>query len=126
MMRNTYLWLLQLITGALILVLLGIHLVTQHPAGLVILNQKFEAILGIVADNGERTTNAIANVRQSFSVSLYIFLLVAVVYHGISGLRGIILEIAPQKKAANIVTYSLIVFGIVTVVILVLSRFLLQ
>jgi len=125
-MRNTYLWLLQLITGALILVLLGIHLITQHPAGLVILNQKFEAILGIVADNGERTTNAIANVKQSFSVSLYIVLLVAVVYHGISGLRGIILEIAPRKKTEHIVTYSLIAFGIVTVVILVLSRFLLQ
>ena len=105
-MRSTYLWFLQLVTGILIAVLLGIHMVTQHLG----------AILGFFGvDAAEPTGWASMSERasQGIWVFLYIALLVFGLYHGINGLRGIILESTSSPKTSRVVTWVLIIFGII-------------
>ncbi|MFC2005345.1 hypothetical protein ACFLVG_00045 [Chloroflexota bacterium] len=105
-MRNTYLWFGQLITGILIAVLLGIHMVIQH----------LDAVLGFFGvDTGETTGWAamVDRASQGIWVGLYIALLAVGLYHGINGLRGIILESTSSAKTGRIVTWVLTVFGII-------------
>ena len=105
-MRSTYLWFLQLVTGVAIAVLLGIHMVIQH----------LDAVLGFFGvDVAESTSWAsmIGRTSQGIWVFLYIALLAVGLYHGINGLRRIILEATPSVKTERIVTWVLIIFGII-------------
>ena len=108
-MRNTYLWLLQLVTGVLIAVLLGIHLVLM----------RLDAILGFFGvDVTEPTSweSMLDRAGQGIWVGLYIALLAVGLYHGINGLRGIILESTPSVKTGRIVSWVLVVLGILVFV----------
>ena len=100
-MRNTYLWFLQLVTGVLIAVLLGIHMVRQH----------LDAALGITDPTAWGAMMERAS--QGAWVFLYIALLAVGLYHGINGLRNIILEVTPSVKTERIVTWVIIAFGII-------------
>ena len=100
-MRKTYLWLLQLVTGVLIAVLLGIHLVIMH----------LDAVLG--TPEPASWASMIGRAGQGIFAALYIALLAVGLYHGINGLRGIILESTPSAKTERIVTWVLIVIGII-------------
>ncbi|MFC1985364.1 hypothetical protein ACFLWC_00030 [Chloroflexota bacterium] len=105
-MRNTYLWLLQLVTGVLIAVLLGIHIALQH----------LDAVLGFFGvEVAEPTSWAsmIGRSSQGIWVGLYIALLAVGLYHGINGLRNIILEVTPSARAGRIVSRVIIAFGII-------------
>lgn len=105
-MRNTYLQLLQLITGVLIAILLSIHMVIMH----------LDAILGFFGvDVGEVTSweSMIDRSGQCLWASIYIALLAVVLYHGLNGLRNVILELTPSTKTMRIVTVIIILFGIV-------------
>ncbi len=105
-MRNTYLWLLQLVTGVLIAVLLGLHMVLQN----------LDDILGFFGVNITEPTSwesMIDRAGQGIWVGLYIALLAVGLYHGINGLRGIILELTPSARTERIVTWGLSVFGII-------------
>lgn len=105
-MRNTYLWILQLVTGVLIAAFLGIHIVIQH----------LDAVLGFFGvDVAEATSWAsmIDRASQGIWAGLYIALLAVGLYHGINGLRGIILESTSSAKTDRIVTRVLIAFGII-------------
>ena len=85
-MRNTYLWLLQLTTGVLIAVLLGIHMVLMH----------LDAILVFFSINATDPTAwgpMIERASQMIWVVIYIALLAVVLYHAGYGLRNIILEV---------------------------------
>ena len=100
-MRNTYLWLAQLVTGVLIAATLGIHMVWQH----------LSSILGISDPVAWESMMERAN--QGAWVFLYIALLAFGLYHGIYGLRGIVLEVTPSARTGRILTWVLIVFGII-------------
>ena len=105
-MRNTYLQFLQLVTGALIAILLGIHMVVMH----------LDAILGFFGvDVTEATSwNSMKDrAEQGIWVALYIALLAFILYHAFNGLRNIILELTPSAKSKRIVTWVVIVVGIV-------------
>jgi len=105
-MRNTYLWLLQLVTGILIAVLLGVHMVWMH----------LDAILGFFGiDVTESTSWASVQDRgsQGIWVGLYVALLAVVLYHALNGLRNIILELTPSARTERIVTWAIIAFGII-------------
>jgi len=104
-MRNAYSWLLQLISGVLIAVLLGIHMVLQH----------LDAILGFFGvDTVDLTgwSSMIDRASQGTFVALYIALLAVGLYHGVYGLRNIILETTPSARVKNIITWSFIILGI--------------
>ena len=105
-MRTTYLWLLQLVSGVLIAVLLGIHMVSIH----------LDDILGFFGvDVTEPTSwqSMIDRASQGTLVGLYIALLAIGLYHGINGLRGIILEVSLSARTERIITRVLIAFGII-------------
>lgn len=105
-MRNTYLQLLQLVTGILIAVLLGIHMVIMH----------LDAILGFLGVNITDTTSwtsMLERSRQGIWAGLYIVLLAVVLYHALNGLRNIILELTPSTMTERITTWAIIAFGII-------------
>ena len=105
-MRTTYLRLLQLFTGILVAVLLGIHFVLMH----------LDAILGFFGvDATEPFTweSMIGRASEGIFVALYIALLAFGLYHGIYGLRNIILEVTSSVKTGRIVTRVIIAFGII-------------
>jgi len=105
-MRNTYLQILQLVTGILIAILLGIHMVLMH----------LDAILGFFGiDVGEPASweSMIDRAGQGIWAGLYIALLAFIIYHAFNGLRNIILELTPSARTEHIVTWTIIVFGII-------------
>jgi succinate dehydrogenase hydrophobic anchor subunit len=105
-MRNTYLWLAQLVTGVVIVVLLGIHTAMQH----------LDAILGFFGVNIKDPTSwqsMIARSREVTWAAIYIALLAVVLYHALNGLRNLVLELTPSAQTERIVTWVIIAFGIV-------------
>ena len=105
-MRNTYLWILQLVTGVLIAVFLGIHMVIQH----------LDAVLdffGVNAAEATSWTSMIERSSQGIWVALYIALLAVGLYHGANGLRNIILEVTPSARTGRTVTWLIAAFGII-------------
>jgi len=105
-MRRTYLWLLQLVTGVLLAVFLGVHMVIMH----------LDAILGFFGVDAAEPTSwepMIERAGQGIWVVFYIALLAFVLYHGLNGLRNVILELTPSAKTERIVTRVIIAFGII-------------
>jgi len=108
-MRNTYLWFIQLITGVLIAVFLGLHMIVMH----------LDAILGffrIDVTDSTSWTSMIERSRQTMWAGIYIALLAFVLYHALNGLRNIILELSPSAKTERIITWVIIAVGIVAFV----------
>jgi succinate dehydrogenase hydrophobic anchor subunit len=92
-MRNTYLQFVQLITGILIAVLLGIHMVNMH----------LDAVFNLMK----------ARAQQVVFAGIYIALLVFALYHAFNGLRNIVLELTTSARADRAVTAVIIVVGVV-------------
>jgi succinate dehydrogenase hydrophobic anchor subunit len=109
-MRNTYLQILQLITGVCIAVLLGIHMVITH----------LDAILGFFGVDVIEPTSwqaMIGRAGQGVWVCLYIALLAFSLYHGLFGLRNIIIEMTTSVKIERFLTRVLIVFGVIAFIV---------
>jgi len=104
-MRNTYLQFVQFVSGALIAVLLGIHVVLMH----------LDIILGFFGSEVADVTaweSMIERSRQGLWVGIYIALLIFGLYHALNGLRNIILELTPSARISRIVTGVIIIIGI--------------
>jgi succinate dehydrogenase hydrophobic anchor subunit len=94
-------------SGAVIAILLGIHMVILH----------LDAVLGFFGIDATEPTSwqsMIERASQGIWVGIYIALLAFVLYHAFYGLRGIILEVTTSAKTGRIVTWALIVVGIIT------------
>ena len=102
MFRNVIEWYLQRITGALLLILLAAHFWVEHfmSAPLRRGDLTYEAILGRIANP----------YWQAIDIA---FLLVAL-YHGLNGLRNIILDYSRiGRTAARVSTVILVFLGVV-------------
>ena len=109
-MRNTYLQFIQFITGAVIAILLGIHIVYMH----------LDAILSFFGvDVAESTSfdSMMERSGQGIWAALYIALLIFGLYHALNGLRGIILELTSSPVTGRIVTWVIVVVGIVFLIL---------
>ena len=105
-MWRTRLHLLHMLTGILIAVLLGIHMVIQH----------LDAVLrffGATTTDPTSWGSMIARASQGIWVALYIALLAFLLYHALYGLRGVILEVTTSVKLERIITWSFIIIGII-------------
>ncbi|MEA2063933.1 MAG: hypothetical protein U9P14_09570 [Gemmatimonadota bacterium] len=82
-MRESTLWTLHLLTGCILAVVLGIHFGVMHLGGL----------FGI--DRAGVLTFASVSTRSGmpFYLVVYLVLLAAALYHGLYGLRSIVLEV---------------------------------
>ena len=83
-MRESTLWMLHLLAGAVMLTVLGIHFGVMHLGEL----------FGI--PRAEVLTFALVDVRSgmAFYLVVYLILLAAALYHGLYGFRSIIFEIS--------------------------------
>ncbi len=100
--ENTWLWLVKILTGPLLLILLGIHLTVNHFIG---------------TSHGLLTyADVVAYYRNPIIPIMEILFLAAVVTHSLSGLRGIILDLKPSRTILKILDVILVVFGISVVI----------
>lgn len=104
-MRNTYLQFAQFVSGGIIAVLLGIHVVVLH----------LDEILGFFGSEVVDVTAWEAMIERSGKglwVGIYIALLIFGLYHGLNGLRNIILELTPSVRVSRVITWVFIIIGI--------------
>jgi len=99
--ENTWLWLLKILTGTLLVILLGTHLVVNH----------------FVSENGLLTyADVIAYYQNPIIPIMEICFLAAVVSHSLIGLRGIILDLKPSRSLLKIIDTVLVLGGISVVI----------
>jgi succinate dehydrogenase hydrophobic anchor subunit len=99
--ENTWLWLLKIFTGPLLLILIAVHLTVNH----------------FIAETGLLTyTDVIAYYRNPLIPIMEIAFLAAVVTHSLSGLRGIILDLKPARNVLKILDWVMVIFGVSAVV----------
>lgn len=102
-MRETRLWLLFLGTGLLMLVLLGTHFALMHYS---------PVFYGQTVEEARSFTALVERGRQSAFLVIYILFLAAALYHGLYGLRGILLELPLARSAGRLVSGALLVVGL--------------
>jgi len=116
-MRNTYLQLVQLITGVLVAVLLGIHMVNMHlDAILTFFGVK--SFFGVDIARDPTVFNLMRDrSRTVVFAGIYIALLVFALYHAFNGLRNIVLELTPSARVERAVTGIIIFVGVVFLIL---------
>ena len=104
-MRDQKLWTWHLAAGAIILILLGLHMTIMH----------LDALLGIFNPAGGYPidwANVVAR-GQSLAFTLtYILLLGAALFHGLYGLRNILFELDPAPPLKKALSWVLILVGV--------------
>jgi succinate dehydrogenase hydrophobic anchor subunit len=98
--ETVWLWLIKLVTGPLLVVLLGIHLIVNH----------------FVANGGLMTyADVVAYYQNPIVPVMEIAFLAVVVTHSLIGLRGILLDLKPSRRLLRLIDWVLLVVGIVSV-----------
>lgn len=96
----TTVWIIQAVTGLLLIVLLGLHMIAHH----------------FVVEGGLRTyQDVIDYISNPVIFILEILFLIVVTPHAMLGLQGIALDLGPSKSAERVIIW---VFRILTVVVL--------
>jgi len=103
-MRESFWWLLQLVTGLLMIIALAIHMALMH----------WDMVLGWLGYNVGDVLSYSSVMSRAASVSwavFYVLLLALVVYHGFYGLRAVLLEWFPATAASRSITTIIIALG---------------
>lgn len=103
-MKNTYLQFAQLITGAVVGILLTIHMAVMH------LDAVF-GFFGIVNDTS--WASMMERARDGVWAGIYICLLAFGLFHALNGLRNILLELNLSGSAERVITWIIIAGGII-------------
>lgn len=99
--EGTWLWLAKIISGALVAVILFIHLVVNH----------------LVAPNGLLSYAEIVKYYQNPIIPVMEILFVTLaVPHALIGLRGIILDLKPTRAILNGINWLFSVVGVIAIV----------
>lgn len=100
--ENTWIWLIKIITGPLLVILLGLHFIVNH-------------YLGSMSSGLMTYDDVVAYFQNPIIPAIEILFLITVVTHSLIGLRGIVLDMNPSRKALNIVTWLLVILGVSSV-----------
>lgn len=104
-MRESTKWFLHIISGAIIIVVLGIHFCIMHFDDLL-------WYLGI----GFKDTLSFAAVsyrsKMLFHLIVYLILLGTALYHGFYGLRSILFELSLGTRLEKIVSIGITIIGV--------------
>jgi succinate dehydrogenase membrane anchor subunit len=93
-------WIVQAVTGLLLIVLLGLHMIAHH----------------FVVEGGLRSfQDVIDYISNPVIFVLEVLFLIVVTPHAMIGLQGIILDLGPSKSAERTIVW---IFRILTVVVL--------
>ena len=101
--ENTWIWLIKIVTGPLLMVLLLLHLVVNH-------------YLGSMSTGLMTYADVVAYFQNPIIPAIEILFLITVVTHSLIGLRGILLDLNPSRNTLNIVTWLFALFGVSAVV----------
>jgi succinate dehydrogenase hydrophobic anchor subunit len=102
-MRETRLWSLHLLAIPIIFVLLGMHLAIMHYA---------PVFYGMSVDKAREFGTMIERGKSIVQFVLYILLLIAGLYHGLYGLRGILRELPLTPTLIKVVDVGILSFGL--------------
>jgi succinate dehydrogenase / fumarate reductase membrane anchor subunit len=100
--ENTWLWLIKIVTGPLLLLVLGLHFTVNH-------------YLGSMSSGLMTYDDVIRYFQNPLIVPIEILFLVTVVTHCLIGLRGIVLDMNPSRSVLSIVTWLLVILGLFSV-----------
>ena len=100
--ENTWIWLIKIVTGPLLVIVLGLHFTVNH-------------YLGSMSSGLMTYDDVIRYFQNPIIVAIEILFLVTVVTHSLIGLRGIVLDMNPSRSILNIVTWLLVLLGISSV-----------
>ena len=98
-MRDRTLWTWHICAGVVILVFLGLHMTIMH------LNGTFPTFNNPFGGEAESWQNVAARAKSLFFTLTYVVMLGAALYHGLFGLRNILLELNPGaglRKGINV------------------------
>lgn len=97
----TTVWIIQAITGLLLIVLLGLHMIAHH----------------FIVEGGLRTFQDVVDyISNPVIFVLEVLFLVVVTPHAMLGLQGIVLDLSPSESAQRTIVW---IFRILTVLVLV-------
>jgi succinate dehydrogenase hydrophobic anchor subunit len=95
--ENTWLWMIKILTGPLLVILLLIHFLVNHFLG--------QTGLLTYAD-------VVAYYRNPIIPIMEVLFLAAVVTHSLIGLRGILLDLNPARRFLKVIDGALVLVGI--------------
>lgn len=104
-MRDRSLWTWHVAAGLVILVLLGLHMAIMH----------LDQTLGLFGTPGAEPIeweSVAARAGSAFFTVTYVLLLGAALYHGLYGLRNILLELNPGATLRRAINLGLSVLGL--------------
>ena len=104
-MRDQRLWTWHVGAGLAVLILLGLHMAIMHV----------DAILGVFNAPGTEAiewANVAARAKSAFFMVTYVVLLAAALFHGLYGLRNILLELNPAEGLKRGVGILLALVGV--------------
>ncbi len=100
--ENTWIWLIKIATGPLLVLVIGLHFAVNH-------------YMGSMSSGLMTYEDVIAYYQNPIIPIVEIVFLVTVVTHSLIGLRGIILDMNPSRKVLNIVTWLMVILGVFSV-----------
>ncbi len=98
--ENTWLWIIKIFTGPLLVILLFIHLLVNHFLG---------------QDGLLTYADVVAYYRNPIIPIMEVLFLATVVTHSLIGLRGILLDLNPARRFLRVIDGALIFVGIAAV-----------
>ena len=101
-MRETRLWSLHILVIPIIAVLLGAHFALMHYA---------PVFYGMSVEEAREFGTMIERGKSVAQFVVYILLLVAGLYHGLYGLRGILRELPLTPTLVKVVDIGILIFG---------------
>ncbi len=99
--EGSWLWLVKIVSGALVIVLLLIHFLVNH----------FLAPEGLLSH-----ADVVAYYQNPVVMIMEALFLIFVVSHSLTGLRGIILDMNPSSGTMRILDTLMVIVGVVSVV----------
>jgi len=102
-MRESKLWSLHILVIPIIAVLLGMHLAIMHYA---------PVFYGMSVDKARDFATMIERGKSVAQFVIYILLLIAGLYHGLYGLRGILRELPLTPTLVKVVDVGILLFGL--------------
>jgi succinate dehydrogenase / fumarate reductase membrane anchor subunit len=100
--ETTWLWLIKIVTGPLLVIVLGLHFTVNH-------------YLGSLSSGLMTHADVIRYFQNPIIVSIEILFLITVVTHSLIGLRGIVLDMNPSRNILNIVTWLFVALGVLSI-----------
>jgi len=102
-MRETRLWSLHILVIPIIAILLGMHFALMHYA---------PVFYDVSVDEAREFSTMIERGKSMTQFVVYTLLLIAGLYHGLYGLRGILRELPLTPTLVKVVDIGILIFGL--------------